>query len=381
MRFLAPIAIIAAAALFVATAARAFDLPEGVNAGIGFENGGHDTAGPHKALSYIQFTNRLGFGETLKISSAHSSDFGELNTIMADLNVPLGERWFVSTNTSYSDTHPGGTTGKVFDEKTHNVSFGGTLNRYVFSTDTLTGIVTGGFDVANVRTRKESVLMPPVMGLGIPFIPDEAYRQRTRDLIARIALQYDPSDDLGIFGAFTVSQGVDWDDPEHFRLDVVDTPTVLGLSARLTQNLPHTLQLVIRGEGQWTQDRLNQQKMFTLGGADFATAYRSGERIGDIGAGYHLELNKLGLVSVPAMGDLYYKPFVFVDGGIVRNNDPLPSETRGYRMEASVGAGISFEATNGLHAGVQVAWPLTGGSVFEGGHEEARFLFTVGFKK
>jgi hemolysin activation/secretion protein len=121
--------------------------------------------------------------------------------------------------------------------------------------------------------------------------------------------------------------------------------------------------------------------MFAVGGSDYATAYRSGERIGDIGGGFHVELNKLGVASIPAMGELYYKPFVFFDGGFARINDPVPGETSGYRMEASVGAGISFEATNGLHAGVQVAWPLTGGSVFENGHEEARILFTVGFKK
>jgi hemolysin activation/secretion protein len=366
--------------VFADCGVRAGEFPKGVSAGIGFENGGHESTGPYKMLGYIQLSDKLGLGETLQIDTTNSDDFHELEGVKISLDQPLGDRWFISLAGAYDHTHPGGATGRIFDQLTRNEAYLGSLNYYVASTEKLTAILSGGVSYVDAETKKTSKF-PNTGALGVPFIPNENYNQRTRDVTGSLQLKYNASEDVGIFASFSVGQGVDWDDPVSIRVGADNTPTVYSASASYTQNLPKLYQLVVEGSGQWTRDRLNQQKMFSLGGSEYATAYRSGEQVGDIGVGYHVELNKLGVTSIRAIGDVYYKPFVFFDGGITRINDPTNASERGTKHEMSAGLGLSLEGTNGMHGGLQVAFPLTGGEIFENGDEETRVLFSVGWRK
>ena len=358
--------------------AQAGQLPKGVSAGVGFENGGHDSTGPYKVLGYMQFTDKLGLGETLQIDTTNTSDFDEIEGIEVSVEKPFGDRWFANFSWAYDHTHPGGETGRFFDETTKNRAYLGSVNYYLASTEKLTAIVSGGVSYANTETTKISKLLTGPTGF---ILPSEAFQQRTRDVNASLAVKYNASEDVGIFASLSVSQGIDWDDPVSVRLGVDNTPTVYSASASYTRNLPRLLQLVVEGGAQWTPDRLNQQKLFSLGGSEYATAYRSGEQVGDVGAGFHVELNKLGVIKTAALGEVYYKPFIFFDGGITRIENPLQGETTGTQEELSAGLGISLEATNGMHAGAQVAFPLTGGTIFENGEKEARLLFSVGWRK
>lgn len=379
IRVITTVAFAGLLGLAVSTAL-AGELPKGVSAGIGFENGGHESTGPYKVLGYIQLSDKLGLGETLQVDTTNTEDFEEIEGVKVSVDQPFGDRWFVNLVGAFDHTHPGGATARTFDQTTKNRAFLGNLNYYVASTEKLTAILSGGVSYANTETKKIS-LFPDTPALGVPIIANQIYNQRTRDVTGSLALKYNASDDVGIFASFAVSQGVDWDDPVSVRLGVDNTPTVYSASASYTRNLPKLFQLVVEGAAQWTPDRLNQQKMFSLGGSDYATAYRSGEQIGDIGAGYHIELNKLGVTSIRGLGEVYYKPFVFFDGGITRIKDPMTTEANSTRDEMSAGVGLSLEATNGMHGGVQVAFPLTGGTIFEDGEKETRVLFSVGWRK
>ncbi|MDH3580712.1 MAG: hypothetical protein OEM91_08830 [Hyphomicrobiales bacterium] len=358
--------------------AQAGGLPQGVSAGVGFENGGHEATGPYKLLGYIQLNNKLGLGETLQIDTTNTSDLDEIEGVEVSVEKRFGDKWFANFSWAYDHTHPGGATGRFFDQTTKNRAYLGSVNYYLASTEKLTAIISSGVSYANTETTKISKLLTGPTGF---ILPSEAFQQRTRDVNGSLALKYNANEDVGIFASLSVSQGLDWDDPVSVRLGVDNTPTVYSASASYTRNLPKLFQLVVEGGAQWTPDRLNQQKMFSIGGSEYATAYRSGEQVGDVGAGFHVELNKLGVTKIGARGEVYYKPFVFFDGGITRIENPLPGETSGTQDEYSAGLGISLEATNGMHAGAQVAFPLTGGTIFENGDKEARLLFSVGWRK
>lgn len=351
-------------------------LPEGVHAGIGIENGGHDSVGPYKIRDFIELQNQLGTNERIQVTGTHSQDFKELNGVAGTWEQPLGGNWRLLFNGSYNVTRPGGFINQIYDQSTHDDGFGGTaLGSTLSYTSHLSGdlvvIYTVGIQTVDSETRQNSK---------IAALPSNSYAQRTRDLQGSIAINYNISDDTGLFSAFGVEHGIDWRNPAHVRMNVDDTPTVLRYSGSLKHNLPMAWQVVLKGTAQWTPDRVNELKMFSLGGWDYAVAYPSGERVGDVGAAGRLELNHLSVANLAGDTQLYYQPFVFVDGGFTRFNNPLPTEVAGTQTKASAGVGISLELTNGIHGGVQVAFPLTGRSSFSDAPRDARVLFSVGVR-
>ena len=132
---------------------------------------------------------------------------------------------------------------------------------------------------------------------------------------------------------------------------------------------------------QFSNDRVNQLKLFSIGGWDYASGYKAGERSGDIGGGARLEINQINVTTLPHIGQLYYQPFVFVDGGFTKINDPVGTEDDGVEKKASAGLGISVQTPSGFHGGAQVSFPLSGATVFDGKDTDARFLFSVGVKQ
>ncbi|MEC9367871.1 MAG: ShlB/FhaC/HecB family hemolysin secretion/activation protein [Pseudomonadota bacterium] len=343
-----------------------------VSYGSGVENGAPASTGEYRALSFVHFKNQLGLGETLKIDLVSAGDFTELQNLSFVYEQPFRKDWLLTLKTAYARTFPGPITSLYYDQTTLDHGFGGSLTRYWRKSDRLLLFGTAGLQSSDGRTRRNAT------GSGI--LP-ERYQQRSRDVYGAFGFKFDPSDKTGLFSYFTLEQGVDWADPVNIRINSDVTPTVLRYSGTFKRNLPKQFQFAARGEAQWTDDRLGLQKQFTLGGWNYASAYLAGERLGDIGGGARVEINRLGVKTLKSGMQVYYQPFVFLDGGLTRNNDALPDEIGSTQKKASAGLGISFEATNGLHAGVQMSYPVAGGSDFEGGDSEPRFLFSIGFKR
>ena len=352
-------------------------LPDGVNAGISFENGGHDTVGPYKWRGFILLQDRLKLGENIKLDGSMSGEITELQGISVSYDQPLRGNWKVHLNSSFNHTRPGGLVGEIFDQEVNEYGGGGsalgtTLSYTYRPNDRLVMIFSGGFQSLDVRTDQDSLL---------PGIASRASVQRTRDLQAAVSANYNFSKNTGLSGAVGFEQGIDWLDPEGTRTNFDQTASVFRFSGSFKHNMANRTQIAIRGGGQWTADRVSQLKLFSIGGWDYASGYKSGERSGDSGAGIRIELNQLNVMTLPGGGRLYYQPFVFVDGGMTRNNNALGSETSGWENKASAGVGVSFEATNGVHAGVQLSFPISGNTVFDGQDSEPRFLFNVGIKQ
>ena len=364
-------------------------LPEGVSAGIGFENGGTYSVGPYKLRSFVQFDDQFKTGEMIRIDGTATPDFEELLSIGLQYEQPLWQNWRLRINASTSETKPSREIADFFDQTSRDYGLGGTVLGTTLSythrpTDDFVAVFSGGFQSRDVKTKKVPIRLgpfaiDPFAGLG--ELQGESFSQRTRDVQASVAMNYNLSNDTGLYSAFGLDIGVDWFSPRHVRDGVDDTPLVLHYAGQLTQNLPQSFQIVLKGHAQWSDERLNQQKMFGIGGWDYATAYDPGEEVGDIGAGARLELNKVGVADLGGNLKLYYQPALFVDFGATKINSPIDDEARGVQTKASVGAGISLELTNGLHAGVQVAYPIADAANLDFGDKEPRWLFSVGIKQ
>jgi hemolysin activation/secretion protein len=360
-----------------AVAAQADDAPRAFNYGFGFENGGTEPVGPYKVLGYMLFTNQLGLNEKIKFDAiSGTSDFEELDGVAATLEQPLGDGWKLTAYGGYNIIRPGDPIARFFDENTDVYSTQLLLSNTFKISDNTIGQIRGGLVTTDVETDREALF---------PALNSANFEQRSRDLQLSFAARHDFSKDTGLFGSVTLQQGVDLLDPVSNRDDADETPTVLIGNASFTHNLPHSWQFAAKGILQWTDDRLTPTKQFSIGGWEYATAYRPGEAIGDIGGGLRVELNHVTVSELPEnLGKLYTKPFVFFDTGFVRVVDPARAlgEVAGIQEESSAGFGISLQTTTGLHGSVQFSYPLSGESRFAPDDDDTpRILFSVGIRQ
>lgn len=362
-------------------------LPDGVSAGVAYENGGTDAVGPYKIRSFLQFDDLFKTGEMIRIDGAATPDFEELRSFGLQYEQPFLKNWRLKIYGSTSETNPGGDIDQIFDQTTRDYGLGGnvlgsTLSYIYQPSDDLVAVFSGGLQSRDSETtklpRQDSFLLDFFDGFRLL---GDSYDQRTRDAQISAAFNYDINDDAVLYSAFGADIGLDWFDPQHVREGVDDTPTVLHYAGSFKHNLPEAFQIAIRANAQWSDERLNQLKMFGLGGWDYAIAYKPGEEVGDIGGGARLELNKVGVIELASDLKLYYQPLIFIDGGFTHINDPIPGEATDTRYKSSIGAGLSVELTNGIHGGVQVAYPIGDAPNVDHGEKEPRWLFSVGIKQ
>lgn len=362
--------------LWLATAAHADALPEGVHFGVGLENGGRESVGPYKLKSYVRLEDRFGAGERIQFSTTHAGGANELRGIALSYQQPFLTDWRLTLGAARNITEPGGLIRQFFDQETRDQSVSGSLGYVLRPSTSVAAVLSLGLSASDGETSR--IANPTAKALGLL---DEQFEQRTQDLVASIGLRYDVSADTGITGSLAIAQGLDWN-PAHVRPNADDTATVLRYTAAFKQNLPLSFQIAANLSGQWSASRVTETRLFTLGIWEPSNGYPPAERLGDVGAGARAELSWLGAVTLPeAGGKLYYKPFVFVDGAYTRFNDPVGAEVSGTQTRSSAGVGLSIQTTQGLYAGVQAAHPLSGASIFDAHERDTRILFSVGFNK
>ena len=351
------------------SAGAAEDVLKGVSGGIGFENGGSASLGPHKRTGQLLFDDKMGLGEKIDLNAEIDSDFNEVYGFSLDYKQPLSDKIDFKFGTITGNlSHPSGLTSTGMSEKSVDFGLAAALAYTHIVSDTLATQFELGFRTTDARTRQT----PAVAGAG------STYHQNFRDVAAAAAVELDPTKDTKLFSKITFSQGVGLLKPAHFRGGADDTPLVVSLNGELTHNLSSTWQIVLSGDAQWTPDRLNDLKTFSLGGWDYAAAYGAGESKGDIGGGGRAELNFVGEAKLADKLTLVYKPFVFVDGGFTKILKPDSTETGRTIGKASAGLGLAVETTH-LHGSVQVAYPLTGRSSLNN-KRRPRLLFSLGLK-
>ena len=238
-------ALVIAAILFIPFCSSAQDrvLPDGVHAGIAFENGGHDTVGPYKFKTFVELNDQLKFGERIKVDGTFSGEIEELQGVSVTYEQPFAQNWLLRLKGASSRTRPGGFIDELFDQKTFDNGGGGsalgsTLGYTYRVNDKLTMVFSGGFEALDVSTEQISKL---------PGITDRRFTRRTRDLQFSAAFNYIPSQDTGLYGVFGIEQGLDVLDPEDTRENYEETATIFRFNGSFKQNLPNRFQFVLRG--------------------------------------------------------------------------------------------------------------------------------------
>jgi hemolysin activation/secretion protein len=127
-----------------------------------------------------------------------------------------------------------------------------------------------------------------------------------------------------------------------------------------TQDLPASLQIYGKVQGQVASQPLVNSEQFSGGGLDTVRGYLESEVLADNGAVGSLELRSPSLASMagPTVND--WRFFVFGDGGIFTIYSPLPEQQSKFYL-ASVGAGSRFQLLQYLNGYIDVAVPMTQG--------------------
>lgn len=92
-----------------------------------------------------------------------------------------------------------------------------------------------------------------------------------------------------------------------------------------TQKLPWDFELFAQVQGQATADALVDSEQYSIGGLSTVRGYLESTALGDSGVAGTIELRTPSLLSWLGEGN-EWRFFVFLDGGLVTLNDPLPEQ-------------------------------------------------------
>lgn len=108
--------------------------------------------------------------------------------------------------------------------------------------------------------------------------------------------------------------------------------------------------------GQYSADPLLASEEFSLGGAEFGSAYDSAEITGDSGAAARVELQ---YNQAPQTFVSQYQLYGFYDIGRVWNRSPIPGSENPHDSLSSTGLGLRFNVNESVSGGLEGALPLT----------------------
>jgi hemolysin activation/secretion protein len=125
-----------------------------------------------------------------------------------------------------------------------------------------------------------------------------------------------------------------------------------------TQELPKSLQLFGKVQGQLSNAPLISNEQFSAGGLDTVRGYLEGEVIGDEGGLGSLELRSPSLS--PWFGESVneWRVYVFTEGGVLSIHQPLSEQQSTFTM-GSYGVGTRGQMLDYLHGSLDLAVPLT----------------------
>lgn len=200
--------------------------------------------------------------------------------------------------------------------------------------------------------------------------------------VARASGSYDFVDGLDGINAIDmqVSQGVNLfnasdSGPLRSRTDGESRFTKISTDVSRTQELPMHMTLVTTATGQYSPHRLLAAEQFSLGGANFGSAYDPSELSGDYGAAAKAELRYGEYMNMEYLE--WYQFYGFYDIGRVWINDGGPGANDKMSL-SSTGIGLRTSFMPSLSSSVEAALPLTKPVASQAGHaDQARVFFNV----
>ena len=238
-------------------------------------------------------------------------------------------------------------------------------------------IVEEPFDLIDIESRSHE--------LGL-WLYQPVYREPGRTLTAGLGFDYRENETFLLDEPFSFSPGADdgrtvvsavrgsgeWVDRSRDQVIAARAITSVGVDlfdatinpgavpdsrffsvlaqGQWVRRLASDIRFILRGDGQWTEDRLLPQERFTVGGSNTVRGYREDLQVGDRGWSASLEV-QVPILETPAFlpgdegrgGQLMLAPFV--DAGRAWSVDDSANETL-----LSVGAGLAWEASDDVQA-------------------------------
>ncbi len=139
------------------------------------------------------------------------------------------------------------------------------------------------------------------------------------------------------------------------------------------QRVTNGVNLLLAGQGQWSDDKLLSSEEFGVGGINIGRAYDPSEIIGDKGIAGKVELQWNDPVEWSAVDG--YQLFTFFDAGRVWNEDATTNDQK-RESATSTGFGIRTEFMDDVNADFAVAFPLNR-DVDTQGDDDARLYFSL----
>lgn len=317
-----------------------------IEAFVAVDDRGSRWLGPLQIYGGLIFNDLLGSAGRLTLTGVSAPDQGgELGFVSATYDQPIGGSGLrASVFGSYVRTRPG--------DELRDLGLEGES-------------VTGGIAVQYplLRSREANIFgrltLTARNSESSNFVLDPVFRDKTRtvagEIIASQALPWGTQ----VTTRFSVTQGLDAfgatkaADPAKSRATASGEFTRFNAETTWAQTLIGRLSLLVGGAAQLTSDSLLASEEFGLGGTQYGRAFDPSELTGDQGYAGKAEL----FYTHPAEGLGAIEPFVYYEGGRVRQNDPLPGETRRASLE-SVGAGVRVSIQGGLAAAFEYAKPI-----------------------
>lgn len=169
------------------------------------------------------------------------------------------------------------------------------------------------------------------------------------------------------------------------RLGASGTFDKIAVQLRRLQRLTQYTSLVLRLEGQYSNDPLLSLEQFSLGGPDSVRAYPVAEVLAEKGGFASVELvaGAPGFASRPAFGGSTWgqvlQVSVFADYAKGELNDPLIGTQEGSVELAGVGGSLQFNVPGSVFARIDVATPLTSAEASNGRDPQYYLRFGMTF--
>lgn len=289
----------------------------------------------------------------------------ELNYVLVNHSWVFAADWTLEGTASYTQSEPGYT-----------------LTPLNINSETRSAAI--GFKYQLIRQRNENLFArftSEFRNVSSDILGDTTL---TRDKIrtVKVALSYDKIDNWegnNIYN-LTFTQGIDGlggseqGDENLSRSQARPDFQKLELSVSRIQRLSDAWSLQLQVAGQVASDPLYSSEEFGVGGQLYGRAFDSSEIVGDSGASGTIELRYTGLRILQPIN---FEPYIFFDGGVVRNRDVGQSE---HESLTSAGGGIRFATTQGQAGLVGFAVPLTrevDAPIFGQGRSSPRIILQV----
>jgi len=331
---------------------------------LALDNRGTRWLGPLQLYSGASLNDLAGWGERVSVSAVFAPDQGgELGFLSGSWEQPLGGSGLrVDAFGSYAKTEPGDELRELgVQGESLTLGFG---LQYPFVRSREVNVI-GRMAYTGRDSESGNFFLDPLYDDKTSTVAVELFMNRATSWGAYVTSRISMTQGLDAFGATRAA------DRQKSRATGSGQFTRVNAEATWTQSLFAGLQFTLAGTAQLTPDSLLASEEFGVGGVLYGRAFDPSEITGDEGYAAKAEL----FYAYPAQELGTIEPYVYYDGGQVRQNDPLPGEVRRASLE-SVGGGIRITVDGGYAASFEYAKPI-GRDVTANGDRDGRVFVSV----